>query len=84
MRSPEPTIVVPPDTLGLPAPTIVTGFVRSRSPVSEPDPPLRTYVPAGTVMVAPVDALAAATAARNEQLGVAAPAVHAAPDVKSV
>src|SRR4051794_33245708 len=84
MRSPEPTIVVPPDALGLPAPTMVTGLVRSRSPVSAPDPPFSEYVPAGTVMVAPVDALAAATAARNEQLAVAAPAVHAAPDAKSI
>src|SRR4051794_31779099 len=65
MRSPEPTIVVPPDALGWPAPTIVPGLLRSRSPVPAPYPPLRTYVPSGTVIVAPVDALAAATAARN-------------------
>jgi hypothetical protein len=62
---------------------MVMGFVRSRSPVSEPEPPFKRYVPAGTVMVAPLDAFAAATAARNEHDEVATPAVHDAPDVRS-
>ena len=82
-RSPDPTMLVAAEPLGLPAPMIATGFVMSRSPVSEPDPPFRTYVPAGTVMVAPLDAFAAATAARNEHEEVGVPAVHDAPDVRS-
>jgi hypothetical protein len=41
-------------------------------------------VPAGTVIVAPLEALAAATAARSEHDAVATPAVQEAPDVRSL
>ena len=82
-RSPDATMLVAAAPLGFAAPTIVTGLVRSRSPVSAPAPPFKRYVPAGTVIVAPVDAFAAATAARNEHEAVATPAVHDAADVRS-